>query len=164
MKKKFNKKKRRSELDHLLQLQEDAIDTSDIPEITDAELFRGSRGQMYRPIKKPVTMRLDADVIEWLKDQGPGYQTKANRILRAQMMKALGGQSRSLRKARIASKQPETGGQGQHVRVWSQPVRTVQTGETRARIWGGDAPNTGRTRTPSTDTPSSDTPSKVNAA
>ena len=41
------------------------------------------RGEMYRPVKKPVTMRLDADVIHWLKSQGPGYQTKANRLLRA---------------------------------------------------------------------------------
>ncbi len=42
----------------------------------------------YRPIKKPVTMRFDADVIEWLKQDGPGYQTKANALLRREMMRS----------------------------------------------------------------------------
>lgn len=37
---------------------------------------RAVRGLIYRPIKKTVTMRLDADIIEWLKQDGPGYQTK----------------------------------------------------------------------------------------
>lgn len=59
------------------------IDFSDISPVVDwsgAEL-----GKFYRPIKKPVTMRLDADVIEWLKQAGPGYQTKANWLLRRAM-------------------------------------------------------------------------------
>jgi uncharacterized protein (DUF4415 family) len=42
-------------------------------------------GKFYRPKKKPVTMRLDSDVIAWLKDEGPGYQTKANWLLRSAM-------------------------------------------------------------------------------
>jgi uncharacterized protein (DUF4415 family) len=41
---------------------------------------------MYRPIKKPVTLRLDADVIAWFKAQGRGYQTRINRALRAVML------------------------------------------------------------------------------
>jgi uncharacterized protein (DUF4415 family) len=40
---------------------------------------------LYRPIKKPVTLRLDADVIAWFKTQGRGYQTRINRALRALM-------------------------------------------------------------------------------
>jgi uncharacterized protein (DUF4415 family) len=43
-------------------------------------------GKFYRPAKKPVTMRLDADIIEWLKTSGPGYQTKANFLLRRAML------------------------------------------------------------------------------
>jgi len=39
-------------------------------------------GEMYRPIKKPVTLRLDADVLAWFKKQGRGYQTRINRALR----------------------------------------------------------------------------------
>ena len=73
----------------LVALADDEIGTSDIPELTLAQLKRGVTGQMYRPIKKPVTMRLDADVIEWLKMDGPGYQTKANSLLRQEMLKSL---------------------------------------------------------------------------
>jgi len=69
-------------------MPDEAIDTSDIPELTEEQLRQGVRGQMYRPIKRPVTMRLDADVIRWLKDQGPGYQTRANQFLRAEMLRA----------------------------------------------------------------------------
>jgi uncharacterized protein (DUF4415 family) len=36
----------------------------------------------YKPLKKPVTLRLDADVLAWFKKQGPGYQTRINRALR----------------------------------------------------------------------------------
>jgi uncharacterized protein (DUF4415 family) len=39
----------------------------------------------YKPLKKPVTLRLDADVLAWLKKQGPGYQTRINRALRKLM-------------------------------------------------------------------------------
>ena len=42
--------------------------------------------EMYRPIKKPVTLRLDADVIAWFKAQGRGYQTRINRALRQVML------------------------------------------------------------------------------
>jgi uncharacterized protein (DUF4415 family) len=47
-------------------------------------------GELYRPIKRPVTMRLDADVVEWLKREGRGYQTKANAILRQAMVRDAG--------------------------------------------------------------------------
>jgi uncharacterized protein (DUF4415 family) len=42
-------------------------------------------GKFYRPAKKPVTLRLDGEVIEWLKSFGPGYQTRANGLLRHAM-------------------------------------------------------------------------------
>jgi len=42
--------------------------------------------RLYKPIKKTVQMRLDADVLEWLKQAGPGYQTRANAILRQVML------------------------------------------------------------------------------
>ena len=37
------------------------------------------------PFKQPVTIRLDADVLEWFRSQGPGYQTRINRLLRRYM-------------------------------------------------------------------------------
>jgi uncharacterized protein (DUF4415 family) len=41
---------------------------------------------LYKPLKKPVTLRLDADVLAWFKQQGRGYQTRINRALRKLMM------------------------------------------------------------------------------
>jgi len=54
-----------------------------MPEVVD---WTGAEiGRFYRPLKRPVTMRLDDDVIEWLKSYGRGYQTKANLLLRHAM-------------------------------------------------------------------------------
>jgi uncharacterized protein (DUF4415 family) len=88
--KKVTRKQRRQELQALAALPDDQIDTSDIPEMTEEQLRRAVRGLMYRPVKKPVTMRLDADVVEWLKRDGPGYQTKANALLRREMLRSYG--------------------------------------------------------------------------
>jgi uncharacterized protein (DUF4415 family) len=46
-------------------------------------------GKFYRPIKKPIALRLDADVIAWLKSQGAGYQSRINDLLRRDTMAAL---------------------------------------------------------------------------
>jgi uncharacterized protein (DUF4415 family) len=86
--KKLTALQRRGELDVIAAIPDDQIDTSDIPELTDEQLKCAVRGNMYRPIKKPVTMRLDADVIAWLKRNGPGYQTTANALLRREMVRS----------------------------------------------------------------------------
>jgi uncharacterized protein (DUF4415 family) len=68
-------------------------DYSDTPELTDEQLkqlkpshYRNMEN--YKPIKKAVNVRLDADVIEWLKSGGDGYQTRMNAILRQEMLKS----------------------------------------------------------------------------
>lgn len=66
---------------------DDQIDTSDIPPLSDAQLARMVRGRFYRPLKQQITARLDADVLDWLKGQGPGYQSRMNAILRAAMLR-----------------------------------------------------------------------------
>jgi uncharacterized protein (DUF4415 family) len=83
----LNAKEIKRQLDYLRSLPDDRIDTSDIPEVTEEQFRKGVRGLMYRPVKKPVTMRLDADVIAWLKAEGKGYQTKANALLRREMLR-----------------------------------------------------------------------------
>ena len=63
------------------------IDFSDNPEVP-AEMFaRGivRRGLKPIPPKKQLTLRVDSDVIDWYKKQGPGYQTRINSLLRAYM-------------------------------------------------------------------------------
>lgn len=48
--------------------------------------LEAARADYYKPVKLAVSMRLDADVVDWLKQSGPGYQTRANRILREKML------------------------------------------------------------------------------
>ncbi len=65
---------------NMRQLEDKDIDLSDIPEILD---WSGAvRGKFYRPVKKHVTLRLDADVLEWFKLKHPKYQTAINTALR----------------------------------------------------------------------------------
>jgi uncharacterized protein (DUF4415 family) len=41
---------------------------------------------LYKPVKKPVTLRLDADILAWFQRGGRGYQTRINGALRKVMM------------------------------------------------------------------------------
>jgi uncharacterized protein (DUF4415 family) len=84
-------KSRNRELGALKRVRDDAIDTSDIPEV--ADWSKAVVGRFYRPIKKPLTIRLDADVLAWLKSQGRGYQTRINAILRGAMGNQAAGQT-----------------------------------------------------------------------
>jgi uncharacterized protein (DUF4415 family) len=79
----------KAELDSLAKRPESEIDLSDIPEWTDETWKRAVRGRFYRPVKQAVSLRLDADVIAWLKKDGEGYQTRANRMLRERMLAEL---------------------------------------------------------------------------
>ena len=81
----------RAELEALATRPDSDIDRTDsecLP-MTEAELASGGiRGALFRPgrpFKKPVAMRLDADVLDWFQRQGPGYQTRINNVLRDYM-------------------------------------------------------------------------------
>ncbi len=78
--------KKRADLRRLAQRPDSKIDLSDIPEIrtlpSDAVV-----GRFYKPKKQSVTIRLDADVLAWLKSSGEGYQTRINSYLRRLMSK-----------------------------------------------------------------------------
>jgi uncharacterized protein (DUF4415 family) len=67
----------------LRKMKDEDIDLSDIPEQLDWS--KAVVGKFYRPVKQSLTIRLDADVIAWLKSQGSGYQTRINRLLRSAM-------------------------------------------------------------------------------
>jgi Uncharacterized protein conserved in bacteria len=62
------------------------IDFSDIPPLTGKFWENAVRNPFYRPVKQQLTMRLDADVVAWLRRQGKGYQTRLNRVLRQAML------------------------------------------------------------------------------
>jgi uncharacterized protein (DUF4415 family) len=70
----------RQEIDRLAALPDEAIDTRNIPEITD---WTGAeRGRFYRPIKQQITLRMDADILAWFRAQGGKYQSQINSALR----------------------------------------------------------------------------------
>ena len=70
-----------SDLKRVDALRDEDIDYSDIPEL-DADFFRKAR-VVIPPRKQQLTIRLDADVLAWLKSQGRGYQSRINAVLRA---------------------------------------------------------------------------------
>lgn len=78
--KKLKKYKSRTDLKRLRWMKDKDIDYSDIPEIPDS--FWNDAKIIVPPHKIPVSMRFDRDLLEWFKKQGPGYQTRINRVLR----------------------------------------------------------------------------------
>ena len=79
----------REELAALAGVSEEEIDFSDLPATTREDWAGAVRGRFYRPVKQQLTVRIDADVLEWLKRDGDrGYQKRLNTILRDAMIKA----------------------------------------------------------------------------
>lgn len=76
----------RKELVALAKRQDTDIDYSDIPAATREDWAGAVRGKFYRPIKQQLTVRIDADVIAWLRSYGKGYQSRLNAILRSAML------------------------------------------------------------------------------
>ncbi len=76
----------RAELSRLAAMSDDEIDVSDrdAPDIAEWDGF--VRGKFYRPVKKPITIRLDADVLAWFKARGAKYQARINKVLREYML------------------------------------------------------------------------------
>lgn len=68
-------------------MTDEEIDFSDIPVITPEMFARAVMRRNFEPIprKKQLTLRVDSDVVDWYKKQGPGYQTRINALLRAYM-------------------------------------------------------------------------------
>ena len=79
----------RAEVAALDALPDSRIDTSDAPSLNEAAWADAVRGRFYRPVKQSTTVRVDADVLFWLKSQGKGYQTRINAILREAMQREI---------------------------------------------------------------------------
>jgi len=77
-------------LDRAAAIKDEDIDYSDIPNLAGTKLRPRPivDRSMYRPIKVALTCRLDADIVAWLKQEGKGYQTRLNSILRQVMTHA----------------------------------------------------------------------------
>ena len=76
-----------AELKALANKPDDDIDCSDIPVTEDKQWSEATRGKFFRPLKTQASVRIDADVMEWLKRPGKGYQTRLNAILREAMLR-----------------------------------------------------------------------------
>lgn len=78
-----------AELASLAALPETEIDYSDIPPLDEVFWQNAAQNPLYKPTKTSTTIRVDSDVLAWLKSQGKGYQTRLNAILREAMLRAL---------------------------------------------------------------------------
>jgi uncharacterized protein (DUF4415 family) len=68
-------------LEELKNIPENAIDTSDIPEL-DASFWE--KAELVKPLtKQAISLRIDSDVLDWFKSQGKGYQSLMNAVLRS---------------------------------------------------------------------------------
>lgn len=79
----------KAELKAVDSLPDSEIDYSDIPPLPDEFWKNAKRGLLYKPTKTSTTVRIDSDVLAWLRGQGKGYQTKINRILRRAMLASM---------------------------------------------------------------------------
>lgn len=79
-------KKQKAEIQALFELPDNKIDYSDIPSLSDEFWKKAVNNPFYKPTKTSTTVRVDSDVLAWLKSQGKGYQTRINAILRAAML------------------------------------------------------------------------------
>jgi uncharacterized protein (DUF4415 family) len=73
----------KSDLKKVDAIKDGEIDYSDIPAL-DGAFFKKALSD-WPPRKKTVTIRLDEDVLGWLKGRGRGYQTRINKLLRQYM-------------------------------------------------------------------------------
>jgi uncharacterized protein (DUF4415 family) len=82
--------KQRAEIERLKAVRDEDIDLSDMPELTEEFWKNAIRRQLFKPTKTSTTVRIDSDVLAWLKSFGRGHQTRLNAILREAMLKDLG--------------------------------------------------------------------------
>jgi len=73
---------RKRRLAQMAKRPDSEIDYSDLPPLKESFWKNAVRNPFYRPVKQQLTVRLDADVVAWLRQHGKGYQTRLNRLLR----------------------------------------------------------------------------------
>ena len=79
----------KAELKALEAKPESEIDWSDIPPLKEDFWKKAVRNPFYRPTKTSTTVRIDSDVLHWLRSHGKGYQSRINAILRREMLASL---------------------------------------------------------------------------
>lgn len=87
-------RKQKAELAALAAMPDDKIDYSDIPAMPAGFWKNAVHRGLYRPVKRQLTVRIDADILAWLKSRGTGHHSLLNQILRSAMLKDLQGRTR----------------------------------------------------------------------
>lgn len=80
---------RAAELHALANRPDSDIDLSDAPQLSEDAWQRAIPGRFFRPTKTQITIRVDSDVLHWIRQGGDGYQTRLNAILREAMVRDL---------------------------------------------------------------------------
>ena len=84
---KNNSTERSKSIERLVAMKDAEIDTKDIPELPLSAWSIAVGGKYYKPIKKAVSVRVDSDILAWLKSEGEvGYLTRINAVLRKAML------------------------------------------------------------------------------
>ncbi len=73
-------------LKSLAEKPDSEIDYSDISPLDETFWKNAIRNPFYKPTKSSTTIRIDSDVLHWLRSQGKGYQSRINAILRREML------------------------------------------------------------------------------
>ena len=81
--------KQKAELAALAERADKDIDYIDVPPLSADFWKNAERGKFYKPTKTSTTIRIDSDVLAWLRSQGKGYQSRINAILRREMLSSL---------------------------------------------------------------------------
>jgi len=79
----------RAEIAALAARPDSEIDYSDVPQLAEDFWKTAVIGRFYKPTKTSTTVRIDSDVLAWLKGQGKGYQSRINAILRREMISSI---------------------------------------------------------------------------
>lgn len=90
-------RRQKAELAALSAMPDREIDYRDIARLPASLLQRAVRAGMYRPVKQQISVRIDADVLTWLRSRGDGYHSRLNQILRSAMVKELNPRTASQR-------------------------------------------------------------------
>jgi uncharacterized protein (DUF4415 family) len=85
MKKGASSQRSQTDWERVDRLQDEDIDLSDLPEIPPEKFAQALVRKGLKPVvrKSQITLRIDADVLEWFRERGAGYQSQMNAVLRA---------------------------------------------------------------------------------
>ncbi len=101
-----------AELKALGEKPDGEIDFSDIPRLTPEFFKEAMRNPYFKPIKKSTTVRIDADILAWLREPGKGYQSRINEILRRAMFRAQVAERKAAEEQRRAARASESASPG----------------------------------------------------